>query len=488
MSALQELPQGSSSSVGEVDEPRSYHRRISQVLLDSKPVSPADTLLAFEQPVSVYPHWYLNARKVDREYHKDLFQRRWLLQGQLDEFIGTLQQDVRDFSEPLLVKALKDTLNVELDVRTAELRLYVPDKLMLGIDRGAYHFRQMTLLDAALHNFEAAEAEPTAFADGSGVFTRDAEGAPLRHAMTVAQFVTLCRQLDIGAQYQAHLKDVLTPAAAPARVALQQQSMDSDKAVFKLSAMTAYLKGDLTSHAFGLTLQVHDGKPDRQLYGRPMLNHRLSLMGFQLTGITLFSSVGEPAWAKKAVDALSGPLLTSLLDLSQEIPFLPGQEYEQFKLLKAFFANGPKGLSEELARRQDAYTHSRLVGNLIVYIPDDPEHPLREYSSFTDFMKTLIGQLRDPDYQRFFSRFVAQEDKGLFFRRVNERLKTFTWQQRRPLDMGPWWRETAVENPHAEPLTHVIPGNVWNHLYSVRRNKLIADARQIAVPPVMKMP
>lgn len=482
MSALQELPQGSSSSVGEVDEPKSYHRRISQVLLDSKPVSPADTLLAFEQPVSVYPHWYLNARKVDREYHKDLFQRRWLLQGQLDEFIGTLQQDVRDFSEPLLVKALKDTLNVELDVRTAELRLYVPDKLMLGIDRGAYHFRQMTLLDAALHNFEAAEAEPTAFADGSGVFTRDAEGAPLRHAMTVAQFVTLCRQLDIGAQYQAHLKDVLTPAAAPARVALQQQSMDSDKAVFKLSAMTAYLKGDLTSHAFGLTLQVHDGKPDRQLYGRPMLNHRLSLMGFQLTGITLFSSVGEPAWAKKAVDALSGPLLTSLLDLSQEIPFLPGQEYEQFKLLKAFFANGPKGLSEELARRQDAYTHSRLVGNLIVYIPDDPEHPLREYSSFTDFMKTLIGQLRDPDYQRFFSRFVAQEDKGLFFRRVNERLKTFTWQQRRPLDMGPWWRETAVENPHAEPLTHVIPGNVWNHLYSVRRNKLIADARQIAVP------
>ena len=75
----------------------------------------------------------------------------------------------------------------------------------------------------------------------------------------------------------------------------------------------------------------------------------------------------------------------------------------------------------------------------------------KEYASFTDFMKELTSQLRSPDYQQFFSRFVAQKDHGKFFARVRERFTTFTWTQREPLDMGPWWRETAVENANAEP-------------------------------------
>ncbi|TFW31894.1 DUF6543 domain-containing protein, partial [Pseudomonas fluorescens] len=111
-----------------------------------------------------------------------------------------------------------------------------------------------------------------------------------------------------------------------------------------------------------------------------------------------------------------------------------------------------------------------------------PEHPLKEYPSLTAFMKTLLGQLRDTQYQAFFSRFVAQKDKGVFFSRVNERLKTVTWQQREPLDMGPWWRETAVENPDAEPITNQITGDLWATLFIERRDKAIADARRIAVP------
>lgn len=442
---------------------------------------PRESILAAQTPINTFPEWYLKARKIDRDHWRDLFGLRWLFQGYVDELTADLQ-GIKAFAEPLLLKALKDQLNVELDVRVAELRLYVPSKIIFGISRGADHLRKMTLLDAALHNFEAAEAQADAFSEGSGVFTADEQGAPQRHSMTVAQFVTLARTLDLGAKYQAHIKGVLQPVAATQRVKLQQETVARDKQVFKLAALTAVLKGEITNHGYGALLKVADGEAHRTFYDLPLHNHRLSLMGFRLHGITLFSAVGEPGWAQKAVNSLTSTALRTVLDWAQMVPFLPHQDFERLKLLKAFFANGPKGLSEAMARDQDNYRQSRLIGHVIVYIPDDPEHPLREYDSFSDFMKTLIGQLRTSGYQEFFSRFVAQQDQGAFFRRVNERLKTFTWKQREPLDMGPWWRETAIERPDPEPITNVITDNLWSTLYHERRDKAIADARRIAVP------
>ncbi|KAF2392514.1 dermonecrotic toxin domain-containing protein [Pseudomonas frederiksbergensis] len=457
--------------------------RIKQAIQNAHGMMPPDSLLANEDGVAeFFAPWYLKARKIDRDALKDLYSRRWLLQGYLDKLLDKFEADIRDFAEPLLNKALKDQLSVELDVRVAELRLYVPSKIIFGIDRGADHFKQMTLLDAALHNFEADEAEPGAFRDGSGVFTLDSENAPLRHAMTVAQFVTLCRTLDLGAQYQTHLKGILTPTSAAARMELQLRSVTSDKAAFKLAALLARLKGEVSAHGFGALLKVHDGEPDNSWYGAPMHCHRLSLMGFSLGGIVLFSAVAEPSQLKKAIDALTSEQLKFWSEWSDRIPVLPGKEYELFKLIKAFFANGPQGMSEELARKDDVHRQNRLAGRLIAYVPGDPQHPIKEYDSFTDFMQTLVSQLRGVEYQQFFSRFVDQKDKGVFFARVNERLKTFKWAQRKSLDMGPWWRETPIENANPEPLTHVISGNVWSALFTTRRDKAIADARRIAVP------
>lgn len=460
------------------------HARLKDAIAQAQAneTAPANHVVARTSLAGTFPEWYLKARNIDRDELKTLFGQRWVAQSALDKLTDGLEYDIQDFAEPLLTQALKNTLKIELDVRSAQLHLYVPSKLIFGIDTGANRLRKMTLLDAAIHNFEADEAKPNAFSEGSGVFTLDAEGAPLRHALSVEKFVTLCRDLDLGAQYQAHLKDILMPAAATDRVVLQRLSVANDKASFKSAALIGYLRGEITLHAYGQLLAVHDGKPERLLHGAPMLNHRLSLMGFKLTGITLFSAVREPSLAKQALDALSPPGLSTLLNLARQATVLPGQEFERVKLLKEFFANGPKGLSATLLRHEDQYRHSRLTGSVLVYIPDDPDHPVKEYSSFTEFMKTLVSQLRGSDYQKFFARFVAQKDQAVFFSRVKERFTTFTWHQREPLDMGPWWRETAVENPDPEPITNLITHNLWSTLFTERRDKLIADARQIAVP------
>lgn len=429
------------------------------------------------------PEWYSSARETDRQYLKELIEEQGRLQGVLDKTLGDLQHDINAFAEPLLRTAMQSNFKNVKGIDGLSVQLEVPSKIGLVIDTGASRVRQSSLLEAALHNFEESETAEDAWRSNSGIYRKDERGAlALEPAISLSGFASMCRGLDLGGQYQRHITSVLLPATAKARSALQDQSVASEKATFQLASLVARLKGDISDHAYGKLRQICEGQANTTLYDRPLQCHRLSLMGFRLTGIVLFSAVSDPSQIKQAIDALTPELLKFWSEWSQRIPVLPGTEYERFKLLQAFFANGPQGLSDELLRRDDVYHQSRLSGHLIAYVPDDPEHPLKEYSSLTEFMKTLIGQLRDAEYQAFFSRFVAQKDKGLFFHRVNERLKTFTWQQREPLDMGPWWRETAVENPDAEPITNQITGDLWATLFVQRRDKAIADARRIAVP------
>ena len=479
MSDLQgsSLPERSSSTRGV------HYDRVISVLPGAVRNASLPRLKALINTKAELPDWYLKASVANRHHLKQLLEERWRLQAEVDQLFEGLQHDVDAFAAPLLRDALKAKFNIDEDPNTLSLQLTVPSKIIFGIDTGASIVRSSTLLAAALHNFEEAETQEGAFRAGSGVFRKDAQGSPVRDThITAQQFAALCRTLDIGAQYQTHIEAQLHPADPTLRRTLAQRSMASEKAAFRYEALVSHLKGDVSAGAYDRLREIVEGKRDVNLNGRPLLNHRLSLMGFKLTGITLFSALNEPSEIKKAIDELTPQGLKFWLDWSRQLPVLPGDMLGKYKLLQNFFANGPKGVIDEVVRNEDIYNQSRLNGPLIACIPGDPEHPLKEYASFADFMATLISQLRTPDYQEFFSRFVDQKDKGRFFARVNERLTTFKWQQREPLDMGPWWRETAIENPNAAPITNMIADDLWGTLFRQRRDKAIADSRRIAVP------
>ncbi|WP_311196317.1 NEL-type E3 ubiquitin ligase domain-containing protein [Pseudomonas brassicacearum] len=429
------------------------------------------------------PDWYLRASEVDRQYLKELIDKRWLLQRLVDAPLQDLQQDIRAFAKPLLSLLMSSNFNTHDDVSQLTLKLYIPDRIIFEIDRGASHLRESSLLDAALHNFEEPETAADYFRSGSGVYRRNFTGEPsLIPSMTVSKIATLCRRLDIGGQYQTHLKALLLPADTQKRQTQEQHGAASEKAAFELASLMALLQDDISSYAYGALRQVRENQSHISFHDRPLHRHRLSLMGFQMHGILLFSAEVDVARVKAEIEKLGSDALRFWIGWSAIMSTLSGEEYDKFKLLQAFFANGPTGVSEEMLRQQDIYHQSRLSGPLIAYVPDDPLHPLKEYASLADFMKELISQLRQPDYQAFFSRFVAHKDQGRFFARVRERLSRITWQQREPLDMGPWWRETAVENPNAEPITNRLSGELWPQLYRLKRDKAISDARAIAVP------
>lgn len=448
-----------------------------------KDAPPARLSLLAESSVTKMPEWYLNASEIQRQYLKELFDERWRLQRQVDGPLENLQQDIQAFAKQLFSSLISSNFNSHEDVSTLTLKLYIPDTIIFGINSGASRLRESSLLDAALHNFEEPETAADYFGSGSGVYRKNARGElSLVPVMSISKIATLCRRLDIGAQYQTHIKSILLPADPSARQALEQTAVASEKATFKLDALIAYLKKDISSYAYGILRGIGNNKGEIRFHDRPLHSHRLSLMGFRLRGIVLFSVLSEPSKIEAAIDELTPDALKFWTTWSQRVPALSGNPYEKFKLLQSFFANGPSGVSEEMLRRDGIYKQSHLSGPLIAYIPDDPLHPLKEYDSLADFMKELISQLRQSDYQEFFSRFVAQKDKGRFFARVNERLTRITWQQREPLDMGPWWRESAVENPNAEPITNLISGDLWQGLYREKRDKAISDSRAIAVP------
>lgn len=413
---------------------------------------------------------------------KELVQKHWQLQGEVDSTLSTLEQNIEAFARPLLIEALKSQLNVDLDVDKAMLRLYVPDKIIFGIDRGATRSRHSSLLAAALHNFEPAETEDGYFRSGSGVYVADADGTPVQHGTTVGEIASVCRSLDVGALYQQHLKALLLPGEPAKQATLKTQSMAVEQSALKVAAAIAGINADLSIHAEAVINDVISGQSPVSYHGRPLQAHRLRILGLELSGIVLFSAVAEKSEIEIFLSGLIPEELKFLFDWSRRTPWLNDNLYEKYKILTDVFANGPSAVTAEMARRNDFYDQSILNGRLIAYIPDDPLHPLKEYPSLTAFMKALATKLLDTSYQQFFSRFVAQRDKPTFFQRANERLKEITWHQREPLDMGPWWRETPVENPHVEPITVPIPGDLWDYLYRRKRDKALSDARLIAVP------
>ncbi|PTT24489.1 NEL-type E3 ubiquitin ligase domain-containing protein [Pseudomonas sp. HMWF021] len=450
---------------------------IPQVLKSASP----QRLQAIANTTAGAPDWYLDANANDRAYIRELASDSFRLQSQLDETLGALQTDINTFARPLLTEKLKQVTGEDWDVDRVRLRLDSPAPILF-FDTGASTVRESSLLDAALHNFEPEETRADAFRSGSGVYMADAERVPRQQAMTTAQFATLCRELDLGARYQRHIKAILKPAAAAAEMALRTQSIDSERAAFKLACTIASRTGNVSLYAFSKLADIREGKSGITMHDRPLLVHRLSLMGFRMTGIVLFSAVAEPSEIKKLVDDLTPEGLKTWREFSARAPATPGNWLEQLKLLGDIFVNGPGAVVKEMQRKDDLYRQSVLTGPIIAYVPGDPDHPVKEYDSLRSFMKELLSQLLSSEYQAFFSRFVAQKDKGHFFTRVNERLKTCTWHQREPLDMGPWWRETAVENPAAEPVAIPFQGELFTTLFEARRDKAITDARRIAVP------
>ena len=370
------------------------------------------------------PDWHATATREQHQSLKRASEEHWTQRNRLETRLSKLQ-NARDFAESVLSDALKTRFGLEVDVKTTFLRLYIPQNTpWFPIKTGGARTWTVSLLDAALHNFQDSETQADAYERDSTYITEPSPSGQfdtlpaLKRQLSVQRFTQLCRELDIGGKYETHLKENLGLNSPVAGEVVKLDVIRTNKAALKAALQLAHIRKDLPTDAFNSILGVVEGHENMQLNGQLLHCHDLSMMSSSLTGIVVFA---------------------------------------------------PK-----LERLQKP-------ARIIVYIPDDPEHPLKQYPDSLTFMKELTRKLRSPAYQAFFSRFVDHQDRGHFFADLSRRLSTVTWHEHQYADSMPSWRETPIDSPNLQFAVSLATNDLWTHLYQQQLNKILNDARSIAV-------
>ncbi|AKS08509.1 leucine-rich repeat domain-containing protein [Pseudomonas trivialis] len=370
-----------------------------------------------------FANWQSDASRPQHAPLKQAVQTSWEAQNRVDTALATLQSP-QAFAAPLLQQALKEQFGVESDASTTYLRLYTPLTLPLtSIETGGFKSWTVSLVEAALHNFEADESKTSAYTAESTFITEPSPTGQfdtlpgVRDQVSVAQFIGLCRQLDIGAQYQRYLQDFFGFQNAVLRAQLRNKVIQSLKAEALASLHMARLKKDVPPTVFDALGRCLNNL-GAELAGKRLFSHDLSLMNAPLTGIVLFAA--------------------------------------------------------------DLESHRSAVP-VVAYIPGDPQSPVKYYVNGTAFMLDLANKLRSSDYQAFFSRFINQEHRGYFFADLNDRLSRVTWHAHSVGDPRPTWRDEPAARPHLQFHAEKITGDLYEHLYESKLNKLLNDARLTAV-------
>lgn len=393
------------------------------------------------------PDWYKKASSVMKVASKESHTAYRHSLNSVEKILGGIQNPF-EFAEPLLVQAIQDTFKQTLNVREVffarKYRVGAPPRndfyqfLVLDqeTDSSLNHvYRGITLLEAALGNFEPDEAQKGS-CDDCQIITRwssyDGEvmatrSAVMEQAVSIAPeaFAELCRSLDLGRLYQEHISGILTPDDTWERAQVNTTLSSNQKHMLAVSAQAAYMqyltpgadgvKSGISADAYRMLLQVVGDKPDITLDGRAVGYASLKMLDVELSGILLIGS-----------------------------------------------------------DRQG----SDRVERLVAYIPGDPLQPLKEYTSSVDFEIDLKARLHTSAYRLFFSRFVPQRHQGDFFRSLGRRLDpSETYAQSEDYTPIPNQRSVRLsigENP--------VQGNLWEYLRQERVNKIINDARAVAVP------
>ncbi|MFJ4546826.1 dermonecrotic toxin domain-containing protein [Pseudomonas sp. NPDC088885] len=351
--------------------------------------------------------------------------QHWTAQNQVDRLLANLK-DVEAFAAPLLAAAIEAQFGLALDVKTSFVRLYIPvTNPWFGFSTGAKRIWTLSVLDAALRNFESHETATDAFEPDSCFITQpdDREQfevlADVTRTISISAFIKLCRTLDLGAQYQQHLQQQLGVNQPDVAATLRLHVETSQNAALKSALLYARMNHDIEEDLYRLISGLLDGLHGMRLDGETLCSHRLSLLSSELHGIIVFA-----------------PNLNT---------------------------------SERITR-------------LVAYVPNDPEHPIKEYASSAAFAAELTRQLRQNDYQHFFSQFIAHSERGRFFSTLKARLTQIEYFPHQPGDPRPAWREVVVEKPDLQFRAEIIQRSLWQHQFEDALNKILNDGQSLAVP------
>lgn len=206
------------------------------------------------------PSWLSQAPADLRQAFRDSLvsanQSRHALKALVDEL-----QNPDAFARPLLQEALKNRFYGLIEDENALLIREWKNHHLLGLIKNHARTTRQTLLEAALQNFEASEAQPGGMEAGTGIYNVTASVEALT-VVSAQSFAELCRDLDLGGQYLSHLQSVLEPVATSVNTRTAAQVLrlfrEQVRHAFGVELHLAYMRQELTPRQH-LQLQVLQG-------------------------------------------------------------------------------------------------------------------------------------------------------------------------------------------------------------------------------------
>ncbi|MBD9586371.1 leucine-rich repeat domain-containing protein [Pseudomonas sp. PDM03] len=363
---------------------------------------------------------------------------------------------ITEFATPLLAEAMNKTFGQSPDVT----------KTMLYHLRAPNRAEEQTLLQAALRNFEDDEPfdevalQETSALAPVGALQNELYDPRERYpfwstrykihdklSIKPAEFARLCRQLDLGQQYQAHLSTVFDAPGTSAIV--REQTITANKDLMRLQVHIARMRSDVSESAYATLLAVLDGSPQPKIDGREVAFSQLTALGSQFSDVLIIGPVSRKP-------------TSTLEDIAEA--FLPVPVWSMA-----------------------IDTHARII----VYIPGDTRHPIKEFTSLAAFAKDFAVRLRSRSFQRFIAGLLPQDESPRFFRRLNAQLKTHRWNPNRVWP-GPPYNPEAYRNGMYEEVWNddvnvalseaFIDAEVFGARYEAHLARIKSNARLLAIP------
>jgi Leucine-rich repeat (LRR) protein len=397
------------------------------------------------------PDWFTQASTALQQQVRDSQQASRAANVVLATTLKGLK-GVTEFAQPLLEAALQNKFGLQVDaLRSCFYHVYTwgPEE-------------EESLLQLALRNFEAGQA----FAENIMIAERGAlapatlvEGelygwsTPPRqdpHRYTLrklpikpAEFAALCRELDIGKQYQDHLQ--ATFEAADLAATVRSQTIEALKDSLRVHAQIAQLRALITPSGYLALLAVLNGEKSPTLDGEPVSFSQLHVLGAPASEM-----------------------------------FVIGASRRQDKKVNFSWTHPGVNLIDVLT-----FTDSRII----VCIPGDPVAPVKEYDSLRAFEKDLALRLRGVGYQRSFLRLIPHGDAGKFLGRIQPALQTLKWNpdfpHREQTLLGHRdgiYERVYRDEPELDVSETFFDGELFGELYARHLTRLKASAEQLAVP------
>lgn len=199
----------------------------------------------------------------------------------------------QQFCTPLLAKAMADKIGEAMDIRGVVFQhirsttsfFGLRKKLILPIDRD--------LLTAACENFEVSETLADNYNVKSLIYQPERINGTANKVLGIEphEFAQLCRNLDLGKQYQAHLNRVFEPTVAtgPVRTACMAHS----RRCFDVDRHIALMKKHISAKMFKVLGEVVTNQPSIKLDDYSIAYKGLELLGYKLQGVMLIVAVGD---------------------------------------------------------------------------------------------------------------------------------------------------------------------------------------------------